>query len=186
MNLNKNILTTGTVLLMTTLLVAGCAGGGGPGWTYAPLGPSPSVAASPGASPDASPVGSPVESPGASPDASPGGSPAASPGGSPAAGEPIEVVTTDADPLAFEPNVIQAPAGTELTVNYLNDSSLPHNINFFNGPDATSESLGATEVVTGPGALESVTFMTPSEPGDYYFWCDVHVDSMAGTLTVTE
>lgn len=78
------------------------------------------------------------------------------------------------------------PAATSVTVNYLNDSALPHNINFFDGPDSSAQSLGATPQVIGPGALESVTFTTPDQPGEYYFWCDVHGASMAGTYTVTQ
>ncbi len=94
-------------------------------------------------------------------------------------------MTNNDQPLVFEPAVIEAPANAVVTVNYLNDSALPHNINFFDGPDQNSPSLGATLVVTGPGALESVTFTTPAQPGDHYFWCDVHGSAMAGTLRVT-
>jgi plastocyanin len=97
----------------------------------------------------------------------------------------LQVETTDADPLAFVPNVLEAPAGTVVQVDYNNNSSLPHNINFFDGVNNGAPSLGATEVVTGPNAPESVTFTTPAEPGDYFFWCDVHLQSMTGTLRVT-
>lgn len=86
--------------------------------------------------------------------------------------------------MAFTPNTLTMPANTSVTVNYLNNSSLPHNINFFNGPDNTAPSLGATAVVTGPNALESVTFTTPAQPGSYYFWCDVHFQAMSGTWQV--
>lgn len=139
------------------LIVAACGSAGGAGWTYAPLGPTPLV--------------TPSQS--------------APPSGSLEPGLPIDVVTTDADPLAFDPAVIEAPAATVVTVTYLNDNALPHNINFFDGPDENSPSLGATAIVTGPGAPESVTFTTPSQPGDFYFWCDVHLGAMAGTLRVT-
>ena len=166
--------------LATLLLVAGCAGGEGPGWTFAPLGPTSAPAGSPGGSPGASPA----ESPGGSPAGSPGGSPAGSPGG----GTALQVVTPT-DPslaLTFDPNQLSATAATEVTVEYLNDSTLPHNIHFFAGPDASAPSLGATEIVTGPGALESVTFTTPDQPGGYFFHCDVHPQQMTGTLDVTQ
>lgn len=78
------------------------------------------------------------------------------------------------------------PAATSATVNYLNDSPIEHNINFFAGADSSTVSLGATERVTGPDALRSVTFTTPDQPGDYYFWCDVHLQAMQGTYTVTQ
>ncbi|HUH07485.1 MAG TPA: plastocyanin/azurin family copper-binding protein [Egibacteraceae bacterium] len=155
------------------LLITACASGGGAGWTYAPLGPTASPA-TPTTAPTSGPTGGPTGSPGASP----------SPDGSPGPGLTIDVTTTDADPLAFDPEVIEAPPATEITVNYLNDNTLPHNIHFFAGPDANAPSLALTEVVEGPGALESVTFTTPAEAGDYYFWCDVHVSSMDGTLRI--
>jgi plastocyanin len=72
-----------------------------------------------------------------------------------------------------------------VTVRYLNDSDLPHNIAFFEGADATASRIAATEVVTGPGNLQEVTFTTPAEPGSYYFHCDVHPVQMQGTLEVT-
>jgi plastocyanin len=184
-------------LPLAAILVVACAGGGSAGWTYAPLGPSPSAAASGAASPAASGgaaspaasggAASPAASGAASPAASGAASPAASGGESPAAsgaGTTIDVATPPDQPLAFVPNQLTMPAGASVTVNYLNDSNLPHNINFFNGPDASAPSLGATATVTGPGAPESVTITAPSEPGQYYFWCDVHATAMQGTYTV--
>ena len=184
--------------------VAGCAGDSGPSWTYAPLGPSEAPgsggpAASGGASPAGSPGGSPAGSGAPASGAPASGAPASgapasgAASGAPSSGAPASGagatfdVSTPADqPLAFVPAQLDLPAGTAVTVNYLNDSPVPHNIHFFAGPDQTGESLGATEQVTGPGALESVTFTTPQEPGDYFFWCDVHLQGMTGTYTVAQ
>jgi plastocyanin len=94
------------------------------------------------------------------------------------------VTTEQASPLAFTPNTLTAPANTSVTVNYNNNSNLPHNINFFNGQNNSAPSLGATEVVTGPNAPRSVTFTTPAQAGSYFFWCDVHQSAMSGTLQV--
>jgi plastocyanin len=142
------------VLPLGAALILSACGGAGPGWTYAPLGPS------------------------AAPTAAASATPAATPSVT------IDVVTTAAAPLSFDPAMIEAPASTVVQVDYLNDSPVPHNINFFAGSDSTAQSLGKTEVVTGPGASESVVFTTPADPGDYYFWCDVHGAAMAGTLHV--
>jgi plastocyanin len=147
--------------LIAVLAFAACGSSAGAAWTYAPLGPTPVAAASP----------------------SPGGSPAGSAAGSPS-GPVLSVETTDANSLAFDPNSLDAPANTAVTVNYNNNSALPHNIKFFNGPDQNAPSLAASEIVTGPNALESVTFTTPATPGDYFFWCDVHTTGMTGTLHV--
>ena len=139
---------------IVALALAACGSGTGPGWTYAPLGPTPSSGV---ALP--TPVGSPPE-------------------------VVIEVATNQDDPLVFVPATLEAPAATVVQVNYLNNSNLPHNINFFNGPDSSAPSLGATALVTGPNAPESVIFSTPQDPGSYYFWCDVHFAAMSGTLQV--
>jgi plastocyanin len=144
--------------LSVVLILSACAGAG-PGWTYAPLGPS--------APPSAAATTTPI------------------PSGSGAPTVTIEVKTTDAAPLVFDPAMIEAPANTVVQVNYLNDSSLPHNIEFFAGADSSAPLLGKTEVVTGPGALESVIFTTPATPGDYFFWCLVHQTAMTGMLHVT-
>ncbi|MEO8626091.1 MAG: cupredoxin domain-containing protein [Candidatus Limnocylindrales bacterium] len=142
-------------------LILSACGGAGPGWTYAPLGPT----AAPTAAASASPA----------------------PSGSGGPGITIQVKTTEAAPLVFEPAMIEAPANTSITVTYTNDSSAagPHNINFFNGPDSSADSLGKTEIKLGPGNVQSVTFTTSATPGDYYFWCDVHMASMSGMLHVT-
>ncbi len=142
-----------------SLVLVACASGGSAGWTYAPLGPTPGPTSS----------AEPTEAP--------------SPGGSP--GLVLQVETPESDPLAYVPNPLEAPAATVVQVDYNNDTVLEHNIEFFDGPDNSAPLLGATARVTGPDALESVTFTTPDEPGDYYFWCIVHTTTMEGTLTVT-
>jgi plastocyanin len=175
-----------TCALVAAFGLVACAGGGGAGWTYAPLGPSQSAGAGQSgapASPGGSPSGSPAASPPASPGGSPAGSPGASPGGSPG-GTTLDVSTEQATSLVFTPNTLTAPANASVTVTYNNNSSLPHNIVFFNGADSSAQKLGETPIVTGPNAPESVTFTTPAEPGAYYFWCQVHGASMAGTLQV--
>ena len=144
--------------LGVALILSAC-GGAGPGWSYAPLGPSPAPTAAASATPAPSGSGGPATT--------------------------IEVKTTDAAPLVFDPAMIEVPANTVVTVNYTNDSSLPHNIHFFNGADSSAPDLGKTDVATGPGAVKSVTFTTPATPGDYFFWCDVHTTAMTGMLHVT-
>lgn len=144
------------------LLLVSCGSTAGPGWTYAPLGPTPSPATS------------------VVPTAAASGTPSGSSG----AGVTLEVATNEDAPMAFVPAELQAPAGASVTVNYMNNSSYPHNINFFNGPDQSATSLGATKVVTGPNAPETLTFTAPAQPGDYLFWCDVHTTAMKGILHV--
>lgn len=146
-----------TLPIAGLFFVAACASSGSAGWTYAPLGPTP----------DASASAAPSPTPGASPDVA------------------LTVETTEAAPLVFSPNTLEAPAAAVTQVTYNNNSSLPHNIVFFNGPDNTAPELGRTETVTGPNAPESVTFTSPDAAGDYYFYCEVHGAAMEGTLTIT-
>jgi len=104
----------------------------------------------------------------------------------PAPGDAVRVHTTQEAPLAFSVDTIPAKAGTRLTVEYLNDSDLPHNIAFFAGPDPSAPRIAATEVEAGPGNEQSVEFEVPAAAGDYYFHCDVHPVQMVGTFEVTE
>ena len=97
----------------------------------------------------------------------------------------VSIETTAANPLAFAPAEITVPAGASVTVTYTNNTNLPHNIHFFDGQDQNAPSLGKTDVMTGPSAVASVTFTAPSQPGDYFFWCDVHQLAMTGTYHVT-
>jgi plastocyanin len=143
-------------LLAAGVVVMACAAGVGPGWTYAPLGPTPSAGAS--APSSSGPAGS--------------------------GGQGIDVSTTADAPQAFSPAELTAPVSTLVTVHYLNNSNLPHNIHFFAGADQSAPSLGASDVMTGPNAAGAVTFTTPSTPGDYFFWCDVHQTAMKGVLHV--
>ena len=167
--MHKNSLTfiaRGTGALVAAFALVACGSGTGAGWTYAPLGPTQS----PGAGQSAAP-------------SSPGGSPQGSPAGSPS-GTALNVSTEQATLLAFTPNALTAPANTSVTVNYNNNSNLQHDIQFFNGTDNSAPVLGATEIVTGPNALRSVTFTTPAQAGNYFFWCSVHQSAMTGTLQV--
>lgn len=154
MNRRLSVPARAASAMFVALALAACGSGTGPGWSYAPLGPTPS-----------------------------GGVALPTPAGSPP-GVVIEVATNQDASLAFVPATLEAPAATVVQVNYLNNSNLPHNINFFNGADNSAPSLGASKVVTGPNALESLIVTTPQEPGSYYFWCDVHFAGMSGTLQV--
>ncbi len=139
------------------LLISACAGGTSAGWTYAPLGPSanPSAAASAGPS---TPAGS----------------------GGPA----VTIETTQAAPIAFNPNTFTVAAGSSVTVNYTNNSNVPHDIALFDGKDQNSNIIATSTQGTGPNNAQTVTFTAPSQPGTYFFWCTVHTLTMTGTYTV--
>ena len=68
-----------------------------------------------------------------------------------------------------------------MTVAYDNQSAVPHNIAFYEGDSADDPLIAETEVETGP-IVQELTFTTPSEPGSFLFLCDVHPETMRGTL----
>jgi heme/copper-type cytochrome/quinol oxidase subunit 2 len=107
----------------------------------------------------------------------------------PPAGPTVKVLTTAEDPLAFDLDTITAKAGTELTVEYTNDSGVPHNIAFYEGADASAPLIARSEDPTkaepGPGDVQTVTFTVPEEPGSYFFDCQIHPAQMYGTFEVT-
>jgi plastocyanin len=101
-------------------------------------------------------------------------------GGGGAGGPPTIV----AKGLAFQPSDLTVPGGGQITIHFDNqDPSTPHNIEVFNGDDASAPSLFKGDLVTGP-AVKDYTFAAPP-PGTYFFHCDIHPDQMKGTLTVT-
>ena len=61
---------------------------------------------------------------------------------------------------------------------------MPHNIAFYDGPDATGQQIALSETITGPGATTQVSFVAPETPGAYLFRCELHPMQMIGTLTV--
>jgi plastocyanin len=90
------------------------------------------------------------------------------------------VVELTAADLAFDANVIQAPAGEAFTISLINNDTAPHNVTVYvaEGGDRIGEE-GATinEGETTELAVEAL------EPGTYYFQCDIH-PNMNGTIVV--
>lgn len=115
----------------------------------------------------------------------PSANPSAAVSQAPGSGGPTtSIETTQDQPLAFNPADITVAAGSTVSVTYTNNSSMAHNIDFFNGPDNSEPSLGATTIATGPNNTQTVTFTAPTTPGDYMFWCDVHTTTMKGVWHV--
>ncbi len=97
--------------------------------------------------------------------------------GGAAAGTTLTVGTDKAAELKFEPTTITAPANTQVSLVFNNESnSVPHNLKFQEGIQAgTSDNVAA-------GASETIQFTTPAA-GDYKYICSIH-PGMEGTLTV--
>jgi plastocyanin len=89
------------------------------------------------------------------------------------------VVELSAADLAFDANVIQAPAGEAFTISFTNNDSAPHNVSVYTeeGGDVIVEG----EVID-PGASTEVQ-VEALDAGEYYFMCDIHPD-MNGSVVV--
>ncbi|NQS78251.1 MAG: hypothetical protein HQQ74_06015, partial [Methanoculleus bourgensis] len=91
-------------------------------------------------------------------------------------------VNLTAENIAFDTDTITVPAGANVTVNFNNkDSGIPHNFAVYDS-SFRSERIFVGEIITGPATI-NYTFTAPSEPGTYYFQCDVH-PSMNGDFIV--
>ena len=110
---------------------------------------------------------------------------------------PSGTTSISAKDLLFSTEELQLPANQEVTVSFDNeDASIPHNIEFFEGPVAGQGALietcsegcadgGAavkTALEAGP-VTQTFTFTTPG-PGTYSYWCVVHPTQMVGTVTI--
>lgn len=120
-----------------------------------------------------------AQTPAASPDA--GETPAETPSNGNGGGEAQEFTIVGLNTL-FDETEFEATAGTIKFTFENKDGGILHNLAFYEGEDATGELVGATELKTGP-ATDVIELEFAA--GTYFFQCDAHPATMAGTLTVT-
>lgn len=96
--------------------------------------------------------------------------------GAPAA---VEIAASN---LAFTTSELKAPADREFVIRFDNREGQPHNIEIFQGSDAAGEKVFSGEIFTGPATREYR--VKPLAAGSYFFHCQVHPTTMAGTLVV--
>lgn len=97
-------------------------------------------------------------------------------------GGPVSVKLVAKNTL-FDKRTISASPGSQMTVDLDNeDAGVLHNIAFYTNRTATTK-IAASNPTAGV-ATEEVKFSAPSAPGNYFFRCDVHPDTMNGTFTV--
>jgi plastocyanin len=93
---------------------------------------------------------------------------------------PVGAATT-----GFQPNTLDTVSGKPFTLIFDNqDNTAPHNL-ILEKPDASANIAvtgDSTAFFTGPGKR---TYQVPAlDPGTYPFLCQVHANTMKGTLTV--
>ncbi len=99
-----------------------------------------------------------------------------------AAAANVSNVQISAKDAKFSTDHLQARAG-RLNFTFTNDdTAMPHSFALYKSKSDLKDPLGSTPIATGP-STQSFTLDLPG--GDYYFQCQVHMDAMSGTLTVT-
>ena len=109
-----------------------------------------------------------------------GPSPSASASGG-GGGAPTTKVTITAVGLKFTPTEVTVAANQPITITLDNRDSVQHNIAIFAGADASAPLVFRGTVFAGPKTMD---YTVPAmAPGSYYFHCDVHPETMTGTIT---
>ncbi|HEX2049821.1 MAG TPA: cupredoxin domain-containing protein [Actinomycetota bacterium] len=81
--------------------------------------------------------------------------------------------------LQFNTNELSLPAGQETSFTLQNEDTQPHNLSIYED-DSADEALFEGDVVEGG---QTGQYDIPSIPaGEYFFRCDLHPDSMVGTV----
>ena len=90
---------------------------------------------------------------------------------------PAVAVKLVAEGNAFDTDRLEVPAGEAFMLTLENrDAAIPHNVSIYRG----DEEVFKGEIFPGVGTRD---YIVPAlEPGEYRFICDVHPDTMVGTL----
>jgi plastocyanin len=92
--------------------------------------------------------------------------------------EPVAVIAKN---IAYEQKHLHFEAGTAVTVDFKNEDTVPHNIDF-------TADQGGTETFYKkdplPGPISDTYKFTAPKAGEYFYHCDVH-PNMTGTVSVT-
>jgi plastocyanin len=99
----------------------------------------------------------------------------------PAASVSADISITAVSVLGFDVQALTVPADTPLTIAFDNpDAGVQHNFAIFTSNDLKS-ALFQGEIITGPA---TITYRAPALPkGAHHFVCDVHPQTMFGTIT---
>lgn len=82
--------------------------------------------------------------------------------------------------LGFAETTMTVPAGVELTIDFQNpDTGVQHNWSLYDPADGAALFTG--EIIVGPA--NTTYIVPPLEAGAYDYICDIHPQTMTGTLT---
>ncbi|MEA2485416.1 MAG: hypothetical protein QOD46_527 [Actinomycetota bacterium] len=100
--------------------------------------------------------------------------------GGPSSPAPPSGPTLVAQNVQFTTSTLSLPADKPVTLKFDNKDSTAHNVGIYDKKGGKELFKGS--VVTGPTSTDYK--VSPLKAGTYYFQCDIHPDSMNGTLTV--
>jgi plastocyanin len=94
---------------------------------------------------------------------------------------PLEAdVTISSGPMQFDADTLEAPAGTEFTLRYVNKGPMPHNVAIYTDDSARTALFVGEVIETG-----NIVYEVPAIPaGRYHFQCELHPE-MKGALTAS-
>jgi len=95
------------------------------------------------------------------------------------AGPPAQTVI--AKDIAYQTKELKVPAGAAITVNFKNEDTVPHNMDFTVDQAGTQTFYKQDPL---PGPISATYQFTAPKAGTYHYHCDVH-PNMTGTLVVT-
>jgi len=88
--------------------------------------------------------------------------------------------------LAFNLKTISVPAGAAVTIDFKNqDAGIPHNFAVYEKlTGGQTRPVFVGEVINGNASIV-YHFTAPLFPGDYFFECDIHPQTMNGPFVIT-
>jgi plastocyanin len=89
-----------------------------------------------------------------------------------------------AEDTQFDPDSLEAPAASEVSLTVDNRDSIEHNFSLYESAES-DEPLFEGPLFAGPSFL-IYQFTAPEAPGSYQFRCDVHPDAMKGDFIVEQ
>ena len=154
---NPDLIYAGRLLFIPNVSYAGGYGAGGYGYA-APMTPYAAPAA-----PYAPPAPAPAPAP-------------------PPSGQTI-IINLSAQNMAFSLSTITVPAGAHVVINFTNLDPIPHDVAVYTDSSA-QQLIFRGQIITGPNAKVAYSFTAPSQPGTYFFRCEVHPTIMMGQFVV--
>jgi plastocyanin len=118
-----------------------------------------------------------------SPSSTPAPAPSQPPTTTPSSSQTAVTINLTAQGMAFDTKTISVPAGADVTVIFENKDKIPHNLAVYTDKSA-AKGIFVGEVITGPKTI-TYRFTAPTNPGTYFFRCDVHPATMIGDFIVT-